>query len=92
MPASSDRRRATLRLHRLFPLLLLAPMAACGALSPLKAVRATPDEVAFEYGGDRVDDAARQASLYCANLGRATGLRKVTHEAGALSLAVFDCR
>jgi hypothetical protein len=81
-----------LRLYRLFPLLLLAPMAACSALSPLKAVRATPDEVAFEYSGDHADDAARQASLYCANLGRSASRRQVTREAGVLSLAVFDCR
>ncbi|HEX9490157.1 MAG TPA: hypothetical protein VF930_07720 [Stellaceae bacterium] len=92
MPASSDRRRAALRFYRLFPLLLLAPMAACSALSPLKAVRATPDELAFEYADDRAGDAARQASLYCANLGRSASLRQVTREAGAVSLAVFDCR
>lgn len=91
MPASSDR-PAALRLYRLLPLLLLAPMVACSALSPLKAVRATPDEVAFEYGNDRADDAARQASLYCANLGRSASLREVTREAGAANLAVFECR
>jgi len=67
-------------------------MAACSALSPLKAVRATPDEVAFEYADNRANDATHQASLYCANLGRSASLREVTREAGTLSLAVFDCR
>jgi hypothetical protein len=81
-----------LRLYRLFPLLLLAPMAACSALSPLRAVRATPDEVAFEYSDDRAEDAARQASLYCANLGRSASRRQLMREADALNLAVFDCR
>jgi hypothetical protein len=67
-------------------------MAACSTLSPLTAVRATPDEVTFEYGNDRADDAARQASLYCANLGRSASLRDVTRAVGNANLAVFDCR
>jgi hypothetical protein len=67
-------------------------MAACSTLPPLTAVRATPDEVTFEYVDGRADEAARQASLYCANLGRSANLRQVTREAGDADLAVFDCR
>ncbi|HET7594980.1 MAG TPA: hypothetical protein VFK49_05960 [Stellaceae bacterium] len=82
-----------MRLHPLFWLLLLAPLAAaCGATPPLEAVRATPDGVTFAYGDGRADDAARQASLYCANLGRSAHLREVTQDGGADLLAVFDCR
>ena len=81
-----------MRLHLLFRLLVLAPLVACGAASPLEAVRATSDEVTFAYGDGRADDAARQAALYCANLGRSARLREVTREPGAAILAVFDCR
>jgi hypothetical protein len=81
-----------LSLRHFFLLLLLAPLAACGAAPPLEAVRATPDEVTFAYGDGRADDAARQASLYCANLGRAAALRNLTRVSGADTLAVFDCR
>ena len=80
-----------MRRHRLFWLLLLAPMA-CSGLSPLKAVDATANEITFEYSDDRADDAARQASLYCANLGRTASLRDVTRKADATRRAMFDCR
>jgi len=81
-----------LRLHPLLWLLLLASLVACSATPPLEAVRATPDGVTFAYGEGRAGDAARQASLYCANLGRSAQLREVAQDGGADLLAVFDCR
>jgi hypothetical protein len=89
VPASSER-RAALPLRRLLPLLLLAPVAACGAPSPLEAVRATPDGVTFAYGDRRAEDAARQAALYCANLGRAARVREVRHD-GDSNVTRFAC-
>jgi hypothetical protein len=79
-----------LSLHRLFLLLLL--LAACGGPRPLEAVSATPDEVAFAYGDGRGDDAAHQAALYCANLGRSATLRAQTPTPQSRTLAVFECR
>jgi hypothetical protein len=79
-----------LRLHLLFRLLVLAPLGACGAVPPLEAVRATPDEVTFAYGDGAADDAARQAALYCANLGRSARLRQVTRE-GDRNVSRFAC-
>jgi hypothetical protein len=79
-----------LRLHALFRLLVLAPLAACGLPPPLEAVRATPDEVTFAYGDGGADAAARQAALYCANLGRAARLREVTRD-GDRSITRFAC-
>jgi hypothetical protein len=92
VPASSDRRAApSLRLHPFFRLLVLAPLAACSAVAPpLEAVRATPDEVTFAYGDGRAADAARQAALYCANLGRLARLREVTRD-GDHSITRFAC-
>jgi hypothetical protein len=80
-----------LRLCPLFRLLVLALLAACGAVSSLEAVRATPDEVTFAYGDGRADDAARQASLYCANLGRTARRREVTRDGGDRSIIRFAC-
>jgi hypothetical protein len=88
---SSDRRRSALPLRRLLPLLLLPPIAACATLSPLEAVRATPDEVTFAYSDGRGDDAARQAALYCANLGRSARLREVTREGADRHVTRFAC-
>ena len=91
MPASSDRRAApSLRLHPFFRLLVLAPLAACGAVPSVEAVRATPDEVTFAYSDGGADTAARQAALYCANLGRSARLREVTRD-GDHSIARFSC-
>lgn len=81
-----------MRLHPLFWPLLLAPLvAACGATPPLEAVRATPDGVTFAYGEGRADDAARQASLYCANLGRSAHLREVTRDGDDRTITRFVC-
>ncbi|HKW55316.1 MAG TPA: hypothetical protein VJO12_16615 [Stellaceae bacterium] len=79
-----------MRLPLLFRLLLLAPLAACAVAPPLEAVRATPDEVTFAYGDGRAADAARQAALYCANLGRLARPRQVTRD-GDRSIARFAC-
>ena len=79
-----------MRLHSFFRLLVLAPLAACSAVPTVKAVRATPDEVTFAYGDGGADAAARQAALYCANLGRSARLREVTRD-GDRSIIRFAC-
>lgn len=78
--------------HLLWRLLVLAPLAACGAAQPPEAVRATGDEVTFAYGQGAADDAAHEAALYCANLGRSARLRAETTASDARTLATFDCR
>lgn len=93
MPASSDRRAAPrLRPHLLLRLLVLAPLAACRAAPTLEALRATRDEVTFVYRDGGANAAARQAALYCANLGRSARLRAETSASDARTLATFDCR
>jgi len=93
VPASSDRRAAQrLRLHLLLRLLVLAPLAACRAAAPPEAVSATGDEVSFAYGKGAADEAAHEAALYCANLGRSARLREATRASDARTLATFDCR
>jgi hypothetical protein len=93
VPASSDRRAApSLRLPLLLRLLILAPLAACRAASPPEAVRATGDEVTFAYSAGAADDAAHEAALYCANLGRSARLRAQAPASDARTLATFDCR
>jgi hypothetical protein len=79
-----------LRLHPFFRLLMLTPLAACSAVPPVEAVRATPDEVIFAYGDGGADTVARQAALYCANLGRSARLREVTRD-GDRSISRFAC-
>lgn len=81
--------RATPRRRRLALLLVL--LASCSADPALDAVTATGDEVIFAYTGDRAADAERQASLYCANLGRRERLRQVTPGEGGRRVATFDC-
>jgi hypothetical protein len=91
VPAYSDRCAArSLRRHLLFRLLVLAPLAACSAVPPVEAVRATPDEVTFAYGDGGADAAAHQGALYCANLGRSARLREIRRD-GDLSIARFAC-
>jgi len=68
----------------------MVPLAACGAPPSPEAVRVTPDAVTFAYGDGGAGDAARQAALYCANLGRTARLRSVTQEGGR-SLTRFAC-
>jgi hypothetical protein len=79
-----------LRLYSFFRLLALAPLAACSAVTPVEAVRATPDEVTFAYGVGGADAAAHQAALYCANLGRSARLREVTRDRDR-SITRFAC-
>ncbi|HEX6842122.1 MAG TPA: hypothetical protein VF113_11355 [Stellaceae bacterium] len=81
-----------MRLHLLLRLLVVAPLAACRAAAPPEAVRATRDEVTFAYGAGGADAAARQAALYCANLGRSARLRAETPAADSRTVATFDCR
>jgi hypothetical protein len=81
-----------LRLPLILRLLVLAPLAACGATQPPEAVRATGDEVTFAYGAGAAAAAAHEAALYCANLGRSARLREETPAPDSRTLAIFDCR
>lgn len=81
-----------MRLNLLLRLLVLAPLAACAAAAPPEALRATGDEVTFAYGAGAAEDAAHEAALYCANLGRSARLREVTRDGGDRDIATFDCR
>ncbi len=77
---------------RLPVLPLLALLAACSAMVPLRTVSATGDAIVFEYADDSAAHAMREAALYCANLGKNASLRDVTPEQGGRSVAAFDCR
>jgi hypothetical protein len=72
--------------------LLLALLASCATPSALEAVAADSDEIVFSYTADRAAEAERQASLYCANLGRAVRLRDETRGASDRIIATFECR
>jgi hypothetical protein len=76
----------------LLRLLVLAPLTACHAATPLEAVSATSGEVTFAYGKGAANDAAHQAALYCANLGRSARLRAETPASDSRTFATFDCR
>ena len=72
--------------------LLLALLASCATPSALEAVTADGDEIVFSYTADRAAEAEREASLYCANLGRAVHLRGETRGASDRIIATFECR
>ena len=80
-----------LAICRLMPL-LLAPLASCASASSLEALRAGSDEIVLAYTPDRAGQAERQASLYCANLGRGVRLREETRGADDRVIATFECR
>jgi len=66
-------------------------IGGCSA-SSVRAVSAGPDGVAFEVAADRQEEAARQAMLYCANLGRIAVLAKTRSAADEVNIARYDCR
>ena len=72
--------------------LLLALLASCATPSALKAVAADSDEIVFSYTADRAAEAQRQASLYCANLGRGVRLREEMPGESGRIVARFECR
>jgi hypothetical protein len=78
-------------MRRVAPLFTIL-LCACAAMSPVRAVEATADGVSFAYVGDRQAEATRQATLYCANLGRSVALRDVQQQHDDSRVAVFDCR
>ena len=81
--------RSTIR--RLAPLLPVL-LASCAAPSSLEAVTADNDEIVLAYTSDRAAEAQRQASLYCANLGRGVRLREETPGESGRIVARFECR
>jgi hypothetical protein len=80
-----------LAICRLMPLLAV-PLASCASASSLEAVSARGDEIVLAYTPDRAGAAERQASLYCANLGRGVRLREETRGADDRVTATFECR
>jgi hypothetical protein len=72
------------------PLLML--LASCASASSLEALGAEGDEITFAYTADRAAEAERQASLYCANLGRGVRLGQETRGADNRIIAAFECR
>jgi hypothetical protein len=79
--------------HSPAPLLLLgACLVSCAAPSSLEAVSATGDAIVFSYADDEAAAAARQAALYCANLGRAAHLSGFVDQSDGRRVATFECR
>lgn len=72
--------------------LLLALLSACGATPSVRAVEVTPDGVVYAFPDNGEDLARRQATLYCANLGRGAALQSVKRDGNGARIAVFDCR
>ena len=70
------------------PLLLLV---TCGVMPRVHALRADADGVTFEFPLAQRDEAARQAMLYCANLGRSAVLRSAQPQSGSFTIAMYDC-
>jgi hypothetical protein len=78
------------RAARLLPLALLC---ACSGLPPgLHKVSADDAGVSFEFPTGEEEAAARQASLYCANLGRVAERQSLVPGPGSRTDAVFACR
>lgn len=72
--------------------LLLALLSACSAAPSMHAVEVTPDGVAYAFPDDQEDLARRQATLYCANLGRSAALQGMKRDGNGAHVAIFDCR
>jgi hypothetical protein len=79
-------------LRRVAALGLMAVLAACGATPMVRATSAGAGSVTYEFPLDRQEDASRQATLYCANLGQRAVLSNRTLEAAGLAAATYDCR
>jgi hypothetical protein len=77
---------------RSIAILSLLLLAACGSLSPVRAMRADAKGVTFEFPAERQDDAARQAMLYCANLGRGAVLESSRPAGDDGRIATYGCR
>ncbi|HWI26513.1 MAG TPA: hypothetical protein VN668_06045 [Stellaceae bacterium] len=72
-------------------LILLAALAACD--SPrLQATSDGTRGVTYAFPADLASKAARQATLYCANLGRSAVLQGTKHEEDGRVVASYDCR
>jgi hypothetical protein len=67
-------------------------LAACGATPAVRATSAAAGSVSYEFPPDRQEEASRQATLYCANLGQRAVLSNRTLEATGLAAATYDCR
>jgi len=73
-------------------MLVPAMLAACAGSTLLSAVDVGAEGISFRFRGADLPEAERQASLYCANLGRSATLREVARETDGTELARFDCR
>lgn len=77
---------------RVAALLLLPLVTTCTAMSRLQATIATADGVTYQFPAGEQGEAAHQAMLYCANLGRGAVPRSVGPGDSGLIVAVYDCR
>lgn len=73
-------------------LIALCLVAACSMAPTVRATRADAQGVAYEFPLDRRAEATRQASLYCANLGRAAVLKHIEIGADDRATAAYECR
>jgi len=73
-------------------LLSAVALAACGAMSEVRAVTADANGVSFEFPLKEEAEAGRQAALYCANLGRGVERETLTTEGEGLARATYACR
>lgn len=71
---------------------LLCLLVACSEMPAVRATSADAGGVTYEFPTDRQQAAQRQATLYCANLGRAAVLKDSRIEAGGLAVATYECR
>lgn len=70
----------------------LCLLAACAMAPAVRATRAGARGVTYEFPVDRRVEATRQASLYCANLGRAAVLKHIEVGANDRATAAYECR
>jgi len=72
--------------------LVSATLFGCAEQPSLQTIDASTEAVAFRIHGRGLAEAEKQASLYCANLGRVAVLGEVRRESDEISVAQFACR
>jgi hypothetical protein len=73
-------------------LIALCLLAACSVAPAVRATRAGAQGVTYEFPLGRRAEATREASLYCANLGRAAVLKHIEIGADDRATAAYECR
>jgi hypothetical protein len=73
-------------------LIVIVLLAACGTTPRVRATGADAAGVTYEFPDDLAKEAARRATLYCANLGRGAVLQEMTHRPDGAVVASYECR